>query len=239
MMKLTKEDLEMLPAWVGQSSRTVSFFEWIMEENPSPWECADASIVKVMQGNYFFFYSSYRKGRVLDIGNDLEFAGIFNRKTCGLYDLQETLRKMLEIPDTLYFPEKADALKEAENIANQKVLRMTGRDWEEILQESGCEKSQLIPMISRSEIWKCAEEFYRAGKMEQEICFKPKVPVAEYFSDHCYLLYLTRKEWVAERIARQWVLKNVAYISRQRIRYGCIQNEFREIKKAAEKKKAI
>ncbi len=229
MMKLTKKDLEMLPAWVGQSNRTVSFFEWIMEENVSPWNCLDVSIIKVMQGNFYFFYGSCRKGRVLNIGKGLEFAGIFNRKDYGLYDLQKMLRKILEIKDTFYFPKKADALSDAQKIADQKVHEMTGHDWEEILQEAGCKKEELIPQISRNEIQKRAEEYYRAGKTEKEICFRLKVPVAEYFSDHCYLLYLTKREWVAGRIARQWVLKNAAVISRQRIRYGCIRNELSEM----------
>lgn len=235
MMK--QKDLEMLPAWVGESSRTVSFFEWLMEESVSPWDCPEVSIVKVLQGNFYFLYSGSRKGRVLGIGNALEFAGIFNRKDCGLYDLKETLRKILGIRDTFSFPEKADALKEAQKTANQKAFQMTGQGFEELLLESGCEKEKLIPQISRSEMKKRAEEYYREGRTEEEICFRPKVPVAEYFSDHCYLMYLTKKEWVAERIARRWVLKNAEAISRQRIRYGCIQNEFQEIKKAAEKKK--
>lgn len=237
MMKLTKKDLEMLPAWVGENSRTISFFEWIMEEKPEPWDFTKFSVIKVWQGDVYFLYSSSRTGRVLDIGKSLTFLGIFNRHDCGLYDLREQLWEILGIPENFYFPQKADALKEAERIASQKVFQMMGRGWEEILQESGCEKRKLIPQISKSEIRRCAEEYYRAGKTEKEICFRPKVPVADYFSDHCYLMYLTRKEWVAWRIARQWVLQNAASISRQRIRYGCIRNEFREIKMEMEKKK--
>lgn len=49
-MKLTKEALEMLPAWIGINSRTASFFEWLMEEGASSWEHGDASIVKAAQG---------------------------------------------------------------------------------------------------------------------------------------------------------------------------------------------
>ena len=71
----------------------------------------------------------------------------------------------------------------------------------------------------------------------EEIFFRPEVPVARYFSDRCYLLFLDNKEWVAEKVARQWVLENPAYISRQRIWYGCVRDEFMEIKKAAERRK--
>jgi len=71
----------------------------------------------------------------------------------------------------------------------------------------------------------------------EEIFFRPEVPVARYFSDRCYLLFLDNKEWIAEKVARQWVLENAAYISRQRIWYGCIRDEFMEIKKAAERQK--
>jgi len=239
MMKLTKEDFKMLPDWVSQSSFTVSFFEWLMEEALLPWECADSSVVKVMQKNCYFLYGSKRKGRVLDIGKSLEFAGIFNRNDYGLYDLKEPLRRLLEIPDTVYVPQKADALKTAQNIASQKAAQMVGRGWEETVRLSGCEKRQLIPMVSRKEIRKCAEGYYREGKTEKEIHFKPEVPVADYFSDSCYLLYLMHKERVAEKIAKQWVLSNAASISRQKIWYGCVRNEFREIMKESEKKKRI
>lgn len=237
-MKLSGTDLEMLPAWVGENDRTISFFEWLMEERLNPWNFGAGSVVKVPQGNFYFLYGSLQKGRVLDIGRNFAFLGIFNRHDCGLYDLREPLRELLEIPDNIYFPDKADALKEAESIASQKAFQMIGEEWEEILRESGCGKEELLPRISRGEIQKRAEECYQAGWREEEICFRPKVPVADYFSDHCYLLYLTRKEWVAQRIARKWLLKNAAPVSRQRIRYGCIQNEYREIKAKMENKKA-
>ena len=235
-MKLTKEALEMLPAWVGINSRTVSFFEWLMEEGVSPWEHGDASIVKAAQGNCFYLYSGQRNGGVLEIGKDLEFAGIFHRIHCGLYDVKEPLRKILGIGEELYFPEKADAMKEAAHMAGRKAVSLIHREWDDILLESGCEKRHLIPQISRSEIRRCAEDYFHAGKTEKEICFQPKIPAENYFSDRCYLLFLTKKEWVAERIARQWLLENTALVSRQCIRCGCIRNEYREIKKAEEKK---
>ena len=95
----------------------------------------------------------------------------------------------------------------------------------------------MLPKITRSEIRNQADKYYEAGKTAEEIFFRPEVPVARYFSDRCYLLFLDNKEWVAEKVARQWVLENVAYISRQRLWYGCIRDEFMEIKKAAERQK--
>lgn len=235
-MKLTKEALEMLPAWVGINSRTAAFFGWLMEEGASPWEHGDASIVKAAQGNCFYLYSGLRNSGVLEIGKGLEFAGIFHRLHCGLYDVKEPLRKILGIGEELYFPEKADALKEAARMADRESVWLIHREWDDILLESGCEKSHLIPQISRSEIRRYAEKYYHAGKPEKEICFQPKIPAENYFSDRCYLLFLTKKDWVAERIARQWLIKNAALVSRQRIRCGCIRNEYREIQKAEEKK---
>ena len=237
MMKLTKEDLEMLPEWVRQSRQTVSFFEWLMEESPSSWESRDLSVVKVLQKSCYFLYGSTKRERVLEIGKSLEFLGIFNRSDYRLYDVKEPLRKQLEIPDTVTIPQKTDALKEAKGIADRKALQLTGRDWKNVLSTSNCRKEELIPKISREEIRNCAKAYYQAGKAEEDIDFCPKVPVEDYFSDHCYLLYLARKEWVAEKIAWQWVLSNAASISRQKIRYGCIRNEYREVKKEAEKKK--
>ncbi len=236
-MKLDRMDLEMLPAWVGENDSTISFFEWLMEETAEPWSVGAFAVAKVLQGDFYFLYGRRQKTRVLNIGGDLAFLGIFHRHDCGLYDLKEPMREILELPETLDFPDKAEALKEAENMASQKAFQMTEKEWEEILRESGCEKEELLPRISKSEILKCAEEYYRAGKKETEICFRPKVPVSDYFSDHCYLLYLTRKEWVAQKIARQWLLENAAVVSRQRIRFGCIRNEYREIKAKMENRK--
>lgn len=237
MMKLTREDLSMLPAWVGLNERTVSFFEWLTDGEVSPWKCGDAFLIKVRQRKDYFLYTGCGRGNVLEIGENLKFAGMFRWKDCGLYDIKEPLRKLFRIPDEFDFPGKADARKEAEEIANRKAFLLITRDWDAILQEARCEKEQMIPKITRSEIQKQAKEYDQAGKTEEEICFQPEVPASQYFSDHCYLLFLDNKEWVAERIARQWVLENAAYISRQRIWYGCIRNEFREIKKAAERQK--
>lgn len=237
MKRLTKEDVSMLPAWVGQNERTISLFEWLMEEHLSPLKCGGCFLIKVKQRKDYFLYIGRGRGKLLSMEESLEFAGIFRWKDCGLYDLRKPLRKLLGIPEQFQFPEKAEALKEAEAIASQKALVLTGRDWGTILAEARCEKEQMIPKITRSEMKEHAKRFYEAGKTAEEICFRPKVPVAQYFSEHCYLLFLDNKEWVAARIARQWVLENVAYISRQRIWYGCVRNEFMEIKKAAQRQK--
>ncbi|RRK32118.1 hypothetical protein EBB54_12605 [Schaedlerella arabinosiphila] len=237
MMKLIREDLSMLPAWVGLNERTVSFFEWLTDGEAAPWKCGDAFLIKVRQRKDYFLYIGCGKGNVLEIGENLIFVGMFRWKDCGLYDIKEPLRKLLRIPDEFDFPGKADARKEAGEIANRKAFLLITRDWDAILQEARREKKQMIPKITRSEIQKQAKEYDQAGKTEEEIRFQPEVPVSQYFSDHCYLLFLDNKEWVAERIARQWVLENAAYISRQRTWYGCIRNEFREIKKAAERRK--
>lgn len=237
MKWLTKADLAMLPAWVGQNDRTISLFEWLAEEHLSSLKCGDCFLIKVKQRKDYFLYIGRGRGKLLSMEESLEFAGIFRRKDCGLYDLKGPLRKLLGIPEHFRFPEKAEALKEAEAIASQKALVLTGRDWGTILAEARCEKEQMIPKITRSEIRKLAEEYYEAGKTAGEICFCPEVPVAQYFSEHCYLLFLDNKERVAEKVARQWVLENAAYISRQRIWYGCVRDEFMEIKKTAERRK--
>lgn len=237
MRRLTKEDFSMLPAWVGQNEQTISFFEWLMQEDLTPWNCKDIVLVKVKQRKDYFLYASYAKGHMFKMEMDLKFAGIFRWKDCGLYDLKESLRRLLEIPEEIEFPTKAGALKEAEAIVNQKALALIGRDWGTIFADARCEKELMIPKITRSEIRNQADKYYEAGKTAEEICFWPKVPVARYFSDRCYLLFLDNKEWVAAKIARQWVLENAAYISRQRIWYGCIRDEFMEIKKAAERQK--
>jgi len=237
MMKLTREDLLMLQAWVGLNERTVSFFEWLTDGEAAPWKCGDDFLIKVRQRKDYFLYTGCGKGCVLEIGENLIFAGMFRWKDCGLYDVKEPLRKLLRIPDEFDFPGKADARKEAEEIASRKAFLLIRRDWDAILQEARCEKEQMIPKITRSEIQKQAKGYYQAGKTEEEIRFQPEVPASKYFSDHCYLLFLDNKEWVAERIAKQWVLENAAYISRQRIYYGCIRDEFREIKKEAERQK--
>ena len=49
MRRLTKEDFSMLPAWVGQNEQTISFFEWLMQEDLTPWNCKDIVLVKVKQ----------------------------------------------------------------------------------------------------------------------------------------------------------------------------------------------
>ena len=63
---------------------------------------------------------------MLEIGENLIFAGMFRWKDCGLYDVKEHLRKLLRISDEFGFPGKADARKEAEEIAGRPFFSSRG-----------------------------------------------------------------------------------------------------------------
>ena len=89
MMKLIREDLSMLPAWVGLNERTVSFFEWLTDGEAAPWKCGDAFLIKVRQRKDYFLYIGCGKGNVLEIGETRRFVGMFRWKDCGLYDIKE------------------------------------------------------------------------------------------------------------------------------------------------------
>ena len=77
MKGLTREDFSMLPAWVGQNEHTVSFFEWLTQDELAPWNCKDIVLVKVKQRKDYFLYTGCEEGHTLKMETDLKFAGIF------------------------------------------------------------------------------------------------------------------------------------------------------------------
>ena len=71
--------------------------------------------------------------------------------------------------------------------------------------------------------------YYLQGRNLADIKFVPKISLETSFSDTMYLLFLEYGEQVVEKIAKRWIKRNIAYISQQRILFGCVRDEFREI----------
>ena len=197
----------MLPTWVVSGSCTGSFLAWLEEtETKSTWENLDYTVVKVEQGNFFYLYLQKRTGKNLILGNDLNFAGLFSKKNSSLYDVDEKLTAMLGLPE-----------------------EMLSASWQDFLYQSGCDTKSLLPMVRRSEIRERAERYYLQNGSLADIHFIPQISLEASFSDAIYLLFLEYGEQAAEKIARQWIKRNIPYISQQRILYGCVRDEFREI----------
>lgn len=76
---------------------------------------------------------------------------------------------------------------------------------------------------------KRAERYYLQNGSLADIHFIPQISLEASFSG-CYIfIVLEYGEQAAEKIARQWIKRNIPYISQQRILYGCVRDEFREI----------
>lgn len=220
----------MLPTWVVSGSCTGSFLAWLEEtETKSTWENLDYTVVKVEQGNFFYLYLQKRTGKNLILGNDLNFAGLFSKKNSSLYDVDEKLTAMLGLPEEMGVPNRADIRKEAERCISQKAEEMLSASWQDFLYQSGCDTKSLLPMVRRSEIRERAERYYLQNGSLADIHFIPQISLEASFSDAIYLLFLEYGEQAAEKIARQWIKRNIPYISQQRILYGCVRDEFREI----------
>lgn len=229
-MKLKKEEPAMLPAWVLYGTCTERFFAWLNEtEESNIWEHQNCTVVKIRQGNFFYLYLQKGAGKILVFGHDLKFVGLFVRKNCNLYDVDMELAALLGLPEEIGFPCRADVRKEAEERASQKADEILGMHWQEFLYQSGFDTKSLIPLVVRSEIRERAEGYYLQGSSLADIKFVPKISLETSFSDITYLLFLEYGEQVAEKIAKRWIKRNIAYISQQRIFFGCVRDEFREI----------
>lgn len=111
--------------------------------------------------------------------------------------------------------------------ADHNMAQITS--WQDFLYQSGCDTKSLLPMVRRSEIRERAERYYLQNGSLADIHFIPQISLEASFSDAIYLLFLEYGEQAAEKIARQWIKRNIPYISQQRILYGCVRDEFREI----------
>lgn len=206
-MNTRKEKSVVLPAWVVSGSCTGSFFAWLEEtDTKSTWENLNYTVVKVEQGNFFYLYLQKRTGKNLIPGNNLNFAGLFSKKNRSLYDEDDKLTAMLGLPE-----------------------EMLSTCWQDFLYQSGCDTRSLLPMVRRSEIRERAEHHYLQNGSLADIQFIPRISLGASFSDATYLLFLEYGEQAAEKIAKQWIKRNIPYISQQRILYGCVRNEFWEI----------
>lgn len=227
---MNRNKSKLLPTWVVSGSCTGSFWAWLEgTETKSTWENLDYTVVKVEQGNFFYLYLQKRTGKNLIPGNDLNFAGLFSKKNSSLYDVDEKLTAMLGLPEEMGFPNRADIRKDAERCISQKAEEMLSASWQDFLYQSGCDTKSLLPMVRRSEIRERAERYYLQNGSLADIHFIPQISLEASFSDAIYLLFLEYGEQAAEKIARQWIKRNIPYISQQRILYGCVRDEFREI----------
>lgn len=229
-MKLKREEPTMLPAWVLSGACTERFFAWLNEtEESDTWEHQNCTVLKIGQGSFFYLYLQKGTGKSLVPGHDLKFAGLYVRKNYNLYDVDMKLAALLGLPEEIGFPCITDVRKEAEEQAGQKADEILGMHWQEFVCQSGLDARSLIPLVVRSEIRECAENYYLQGVNPAEIKFVPKISLETSFSDNTYLLFLEYGEQVAEKIAKRWIKRNIAYISQQRILCGCVRDELREI----------
>lgn len=229
-MKLKKAESEMLPVWVLSGVYTKPFFAWLNEaEKSNIWEHQNDTVVKMRQGNFIYLYLQKGAGKNLVPGHDLKFAGLFVRKNYNLYDVDMELAVLLGLPEEIGFPCRTDIRRAAEERASQKADEILEMHWQEFLFQSGLDTKSLIPLVVRSEIRERAENYYLQGRNLADIKFEPKISLETSFSDTMYLLFLEYGEQVVEKIAKRWIKRNIAYISQQRILFGCVRDEFREI----------
>lgn len=229
-MKLKKEESEMMPVWVLSGVYTKFFFSWLNEAEESHiWEHQNDTVVKMKQGNFIYLYLQKGAGKNLAPGHDLKFAGLFVRKNYNLYDVDLELAVLLGLPEEIGFPCRTDIRREAEERASQKADEILEMHWQEFLYQSGLDTKSLIPLVVRSEIRERAENYYLQDRNLADIKFVPKISLESSFSDTTYLLFLEYGEQVVEKIAKRWIKRNIAYISQQRILFGCVRDEFREI----------
>lgn len=139
------------------------------------------------------------------------------------------LAVLLGLPEEIGFPCRTDIRREAEERASQKADEILEMHWQEFLYQSGLDTKSLIPLVVRSEIRERAENYYLQDRNLADIKFVPKISLESSFSDTTYLLFLEYGEQVVEKIAKRWIKRNIAYISQQRILFGCVRDEFREI----------
>lgn len=226
-MKLTREDLEMMPAWVQYGTHAVHFLEWLLGDSLME-EVSGHVLIKVPQKDFLFLYISGEE-RYLSTKEPLNFCGLFYRSSYSLHDVQEPLRAILGIPKDIVFPSKEETERILEQEITEKVSDIIQNHWDEVLLKKKFETMQLIPALKREDVRNMAEKLYLEGRAMEEVVYRPKFTLQGQLPDRYYLLYLEQGSHVVNAMARQWICKRIPEISKQRILYGCIREEMREI----------
>lgn len=226
-MKLTQEDLEMMPAWVQSGTHTVHFLDWLLGDS-SLEEVSGHVLIKVPQKDFLFLYTAKKYG-CLSIKETLNFCGLFYRSSYSLHDVQEPLREMLGMPKDIVFPSKEETERILEQEISEKVFDIIQNHWDEVLLKKKFKTVQLIPALKREDVRNMAEEFYLEGRTAEDVVYRLKFTLQGQLPDRYYLLYLEQGSHVVNAMARQWIYKRIPEISKQRILYGCIREEMREI----------
>lgn len=226
----TDWDLEILPDWVASGTDTEAFLAWLLNDDTQPWDMMELSVIKVPQKTFLFLYLGHKKKKqCLCLNTRLEFAGLFCQSNYELYDVSELLKDSLGISEEYTFLCKEKAAAHMEQEVSEKIFDMITYHWDEILSEKRYETSQLLPSLRREDVRSMAERFYLEGLTAEEVFFKPLFTFGRMLSDSYYLLYLEHGLHMVNAMARHWIRKRVPDLSKQRILYGCIKEEMRQI----------
>lgn len=229
-MKLKQADLDMLPAWVKSGKNTVQFLEWILDDRCFVWETLGHILVKIKQGKFLFLYLSEKKsGSYITIKQGLAFCGLFYTGNYELYDVQVPLLYILGMQQDAAFQSKENAVRFLEQEVSDKIGDIIRNHWYDIIAEKKYEVHQLIPALNFENVKSIAEKFYLDGWSIEEVTYKPKFSFGQQIPDTYYLMYLEHGEHTVNVIAKQWIRKHLPEISKERIYFGCIREQMREI----------
>lgn len=224
---------EALPAWVNSGKRTEMLFHWLLQNSDEILKLEEYRFVKTRVDGCLLIFSTEKKsedifGRI----KGLHFCGIFNPHDFSLYDMGKRLRDAVGIPDDICFLTKQEIQAEAQQAIEQYGAEKIQTSWCSLLAESNYLPKQLLPAVDRTYIRKTAEHFMEEGKLPEEVIYKPKFSFDGgngRFTDDIYLLYLLHKKYVIKAFAERWLKRNLPDISKERIIYGCIRDEMKEI----------
>lgn len=223
-------DLEMLPDWVSSGAYTESFLTWLLNEDSQTQDLMDSILVKVPQKNFVYLFAGQKESnQCLRLKERLEFAGLFCLTNYELYDVSELLKSSLGVPKESVFLCKEETVTILEQQICEKISDIISNHWDEVLSEKKYETGQLLPALKREDVRNMAEHFYLEGITADEVYFKPQFTFGGGLPDSCYLLYLEHGQHTVNAMARHWIRKRVPALSKQRILYGCIKEEMRQI----------
>ena len=226
---------ELLPAWVEAGERTEILFRWLLREEDQMLQLEGYGLVKARAEKCLLLYSSgkQRENRY-GTSEGLVFCGIFNPCGYALYDVGRELRDAAGIPHDMFFPDKQDIQAEAQREIQKYGAEKIRTDWHSLLADTKYTTRQLLPVIERVKIQDAAKKFCSEGKTAEDVVYEPQFVFEKktgQFTDEAYLLYLNHKECVVRSFAERWLKRELPRIFQERIVYGCIRDEMREIQK--------
>lgn len=224
-----------LPDWVTAGKETRKLFDWLEYGKDSISLFSNRFFMKVTAGNCVLIYTEDAgQTERTERFHSSRLCGIYRKTDHTLYEAGPALYQAIGIPMEFCFPDKDMIQKELEEKVTISGREQMQQEWDQLVQNAGFTREELIPAIDRAQIRMTARRYFQMGKRAKHIVYLPRFSFAALqweLPDEVLLQYLDDEAAAVGAVTANWLMKSLAEISKKRIFYGCVREEMAEMEK--------